>query len=113
MRFVLTTALAAALLPVSAAASTSTAHVVPRLQLAGHGHRDGLPLARARGRDGLVQEHCGAATVIATARGALRVVFKRFTFTYCELYTIRAKGNRGSKAFVKVIPECPSQSPGD
>ena len=47
--------------------------------------------------------------VSATRRGAIRAVFRGFSIHYCEPYEIRAKGNRGSSAFVRVIPDCAPQ----
>jgi hypothetical protein len=112
VRVVLAAALATALLPVSATASTSAAHVflVSRtpVTVTGTGFR-----SHERVVVTVSSKSLRRATVIATARGALRIVFKRYSFAYCEPYAVRAKGNRGSTAFLKVIPECPSESPGD
>lgn len=47
--------------------------------------------------------------VYATRRGAIRAVFRAFSIQYCEPYEIRAKGNRCSSAFVRVIPDCAPQ----
>ena len=46
--------------------------------------------------------------VTANARGAFRTTFRGFSIKYCEPYTVRAKGNRGSLATVNVIPDCPN-----
>src|SRR5262245_30248946 len=40
--------------------------------------------------------------VKANARGAFMATFGRFVLPYCESYTIRAKGNRGSSATLSV-----------
>jgi hypothetical protein len=113
MRFVLVAALAAAvLLPLSAAASTrkATVFLVSRspATVTGTGFR-----SHERVVVTISSRSLRRAIVMSTARGALRVVFKRYSFTYCEPYELRAKGNKGSRAFVRVIPDCPSQSPGD
>jgi hypothetical protein len=47
--------------------------------------------------------------VYATRRGAIRALFRGFSIQYCEPYDIRAKGSRGSSAFVRVIPDCAPQ----
>jgi hypothetical protein len=46
--------------------------------------------------------------VRATARGAFSARFAGVSIGYCEGYSVRAKGNRGSVAVIKLIPECPS-----
>jgi len=46
-------------------------------------------------------------TVKANLRGAFTATFAGFTVPRCEGYSVRAKGNRGSVATLKVIPECP------
>ena len=95
------------LVPVVATASTRKAHVflVSRtpVTVTGTGFR-----SHERVVVTVSSRSLRRATVIATARGALRVVFKRFTFTYCEPYELSAKGNKGSRAFVRVIPDCPN-----
>jgi hypothetical protein len=47
--------------------------------------------------------------VRASRKGAFIVRFPGVTIKYCEAYFIRAKGNRGSLAILKVTPECPAQ----
>jgi hypothetical protein len=49
--------------------------------------------------------------VTATRLGAFRATFRGFSIGYCDPYTVRAKGNRGSSAFVRVIPECAPNGP--
>ena len=44
--------------------------------------------------------------VTASANGAFTARFAGTTVPRCEGYFIRAKGNRGSLAVVKVTPEC-------
>lgn len=44
--------------------------------------------------------------VTANARGAFRVTFRGFSVPRCQPYAVRAKGNRGSVAAAKLIPEC-------
>jgi hypothetical protein len=47
--------------------------------------------------------------VKASAKGAFTVKFAGVSVAYCEGYAVRAKGNRGSLALLKLIPECPSR----
>ena len=47
--------------------------------------------------------------VTATRLGAFRATFRGFSVGYCQPYSAQAKGDRGSRASMKVIPECPSQ----
>jgi hypothetical protein len=47
--------------------------------------------------------------VMANARGAFTAKFAGVAIGYCEGYFVRAKGNRGSLAVLKLIPECPSR----
>jgi hypothetical protein len=51
-----------------------------------------------------------AKSVSTTAAGTWRVVFAR-SLNGCQSYAIRAVGNRGSHAFLKVMPECPPIQP--
>ena len=50
-------------------------------------------------------------TVTAGARGGFRVTFTRMSFGTCQAYAVRAKGNRGSIAFLKVTPVCAPSGP--
>jgi hypothetical protein len=49
--------------------------------------------------------------VTATRLGAFRATFRGFSIGHCDVYTARAKGNRGSSAVVRVIPECAPSGP--
>ena len=49
--------------------------------------------------------------VIAGARGVFTAKFPGTTIGDCEGYFIRAKGNRGSLAVFRVVPECAPQGP--
>ena len=112
MRFVLLLGLVAALLPIAAAASTRAAQVAvvshSPVTVRGTGfHRYERVVVTVSARESRTRK------IYATARGSFRAVFKGYSFTYCEPYAVRAKGNRGSTAFVRIIPECPSQGPED
>jgi hypothetical protein len=50
-------------------------------------------------------------TVTASRLGAFRASFPGFSIGYCEAYTARARGNRGSTAVLKVTPECAPSGP--
>jgi hypothetical protein len=50
-------------------------------------------------------------TVTASRLGNFRATFRSFSIGYCEAYSARASGNRGSRAVLKVIPECAPQGP--
>ena len=50
-------------------------------------------------------------TVTATRLGAIRARFTGVAIPNCKFYSVRAKGSRGSTAFLKVMPECPSSGP--
>jgi hypothetical protein len=110
VRFVLITALVAAFVPVTAGASTRVAHIVVAshspVTVEGTGfHRSERVVVTVSSRS------TRTMTVIATRRGVFRAVFKRYSFRYCQPYAVRAKGNRGSTALVKVMPECAPQGP--
>src|SRR4051794_12773726 len=49
--------------------------------------------------------------VTANATGSFTVKFRAATIRRCESYFVRAKGNRGSLAIVKVMPECAPLGP--
>jgi len=49
--------------------------------------------------------------VTAGVRGGFTTAFSGVTIGRCDGYVIRAKGNRGSIAFLKVRPECPQPGP--
>jgi hypothetical protein len=50
-------------------------------------------------------------TVTTGARGGFRVTFTSLSVGTCQAYAVRAKGNRGSVAFLKVTPECAPSGP--
>jgi len=45
--------------------------------------------------------------VTANAHGAFTATFTHFAIGHCQGYEIRAKGNHGSLATLKLTPECP------
>ena len=47
--------------------------------------------------------------VVAGATGGFRTMFRGFSIARCTEYAVRAKGNRGSSAVLRVIPDCPAQ----
>ncbi len=52
-------------------------------------------------------------TVIASSTGSFVVRFPRLAVLGCSGYYVRARGNRGSLAVIKVTPECPPPQPVD
>jgi hypothetical protein len=56
----------------------------------------------------LVAKEMHRKVITASAKGAFTAKFPGARIGYCESYFVRAKGNRGSLAILKVIPECPS-----
>jgi len=56
----------------------------------------------------VMTQDIGRKVVTANRRGAFSAKFAGFSIKYCEAYVIRAKGNRGSLAVLKVTPECPA-----
>jgi hypothetical protein len=50
-------------------------------------------------------------TVTASVRGNFRATFRGVSVGYCDDYEARARGNRGSSAFLRVIPECAPSGP--
>ena len=46
-------------------------------------------------------------TVTANAHGVFTATFPHFAIGHCVGYEIRAKGNHGSLATLKLTPECP------
>jgi hypothetical protein len=50
-------------------------------------------------------------TVSANLPGGFRATFHTLSIGTCQAYAVRAKGNRGSTAFLKVIPECAPEGP--
>ena len=51
--------------------------------------------------------------VTANRLGTFRATFRGFSIGYCDPYTVRAKGSRGSSAFLRVIPECAPSGPAE
>jgi hypothetical protein len=102
--------LALALLPATTDGLTRTAHLtVPSrspVTVEGTGFRRGERVAVT-----FSSKSTRTRTVIATARGAFRITFKSLSLGHCEAYAVRAKGDRGSSAFFRVIPECPAPGP--
>jgi len=49
--------------------------------------------------------------VTANARGAFSTTFAGLVVPQCETYVVQARGNRGSVAWLKVVPECPPPPP--
>ena len=47
--------------------------------------------------------------VVASRLGAFRTTFRGMKIDYCQFYSAKARGNRGSTASFKVIPECAQQ----
>lgn len=47
-------------------------------------------------------------TVVATSTGSFVARFTGPTIGRCSAYFVRARGNRGSLAVIKLVPECPS-----
>jgi hypothetical protein len=45
--------------------------------------------------------------VTANASGAFKATFAGLGLPRCQSYTVRARGDHGSVAILKVIPECP------
>ena len=101
-----------ALLAGSAAASTRTAHVMLVSNAPASVRGTGF---RANELVRVTVSATGTRTKQVTAgrRGTFRVTFAGFSIDYCVPYTVRARGNRGSRAFVKIIPECPSRWSGE
>jgi hypothetical protein len=102
--------LAAALVPLAAGASNRVARVtVPATSpVSVHGTN-----FRSHERVTVTVSEKGVRTktVTANARGGFWTTFRGLTIGSCDLYTVRARGNRGSSAFLKVIPECAPQAP--
>jgi hypothetical protein len=102
--------LVAALLPAAAVGSNRAAHVtVPTLSpftVRGTSFR-----SNERVRVTVSAESTRTKSVIASARGTFRATFSGLSIGSCDLYAVRARGSRGSTAFLKVIPECAPSGP--
>lgn len=94
-----------ALLAAAALASTTAAHVsVATLSPFTVRGTSFHPAERVRVTVSAEGSH--TKTVTANASGRFRVKFSAVTIGRCNAYAVRAKGNRGSTAFIRVIPEC-------
>jgi hypothetical protein len=107
MRFAAILAVVATIASGTASAATTRARVAVvstnPATIVGSGFR-----SRERVTVTLVTKGLDRKVVTAGAKGAFTVKFAGATIGYCESYFVRAKGNRGSLAILKVIPECPS-----
>jgi hypothetical protein len=105
MRIALVLTLFAALLPVGAVASSNTARIgfasVSPVTVRGTGFKSGERVAVT-----VSSKVTKKKTVTASSRGGFKARFSGFSIARCQAYAVRAKGNRGSTAFAKVIPEC-------
>jgi hypothetical protein len=97
------------LLP-TAAASTSAAHLtVPSLSpvvVRGTGFR-----ANERITLTVSSKSTRTSRLTANRFGKFRATLRGFSIEHCEMYSVRAKGSRGSRVFFRVIPECASPGP--
>jgi hypothetical protein len=98
--------LCVALLPTAAGASPSrTAHVtlasLSPVSVSGTSFR-----AHERVAVTVSAKSTRTKTVTAGARGGFKVTFTSLSLGTCQAYALRAKGNRGSIAFLKVTPVC-------
>jgi hypothetical protein len=107
MRFAAILAVVATIASGTAAAATTRARVAVTstdpMTVVGSGFRSHERVTVTLMTTGLHRK-----VVIAGAKGAFTAKFAGATIGYCESYFVRAKGNRGSLAILKVIPECPS-----
>jgi hypothetical protein len=99
----------AILLPAAALASSTArlvVHATRPFSVRGlefkSGERVSVTLSATRQRTKSVQ---------ATSRGTFTVTFPAVSLGRCQAYAVRAKGNRGSTASLKVIPECAPHGP--
>jgi hypothetical protein len=100
----------AVLSPVAAAASNRAAHVAV-LSLSPVTVRGTSFRSNERVRVTVSAKSTRTNTVTANARGNLSTKFRGLKIGYCDPYTVRARGNRGSSAFLKVLPECAPSGP--
>jgi hypothetical protein len=112
MRLALLLALFAVLLPVGAVASNARAHVgfasLSPVSVRGGGFKSGERVTLT-----VSAKATHKKAVTANARGAFRATFKGFSIGRCQAFGVVAKGNRGSTAAAKLIPECaPPAVPG-
>ena len=110
MRSAAIVALAAALVSTAAVAATQKARVAvvskAPVSVAGNGFR-----SRERVTVTFTARSTYKKALTANVRGAFTAKFAGVSIGYCEAYTVRAKGNRGSLAVVNVIPDCPNMIP--
>lgn len=110
MRFALLLALFFGLLPVAGASTSRTAHITVMSRspvvVRGTGFRSSERVALTVSTTRTYKK-----TVTATRLGAIRAKFIGVSIGNCQIYSIWAKGNRGSSAVLRVIPECPPPAP--
>jgi hypothetical protein len=111
MRLAVALTLFAAFLSVAAVASTGAAQIgfasTSPVSVRGTGFKSGERVALT-----VAAKVTRKKIVIANSRGAFRATFSAFSIPRCQAYAARAKGNRGSTASVKVIPECAAEGAG-
>jgi hypothetical protein len=114
VRLAVVLSLFVALLPIAAVASPSrTAHVT-LASLSPVSVRGTSFLSDERVAVTVFAKSARTKTVTAGSRGGFRVTFTTVSIGACQAYAVRAKGNRGSVAFLKVTPECaPTGSAGE
>ena len=107
MKIAAVIAVLAAFVSSTAVAATTRAKVAvvsaSPMKIAGTGFR-----SRERVTVTLVTTGPYRKVVRANANGAFTATFAGVSIAYCQGYFVRAKGNRGSLAVIKLIPECPS-----
>jgi len=110
VRFALTFLVFAALLPVGAVASSNTARIgftsISPVSVRATGFKPGERVALT-----VSAKVTRKKTTTASMRGAFRATFSGFSIVRCQAYAVVAKGNRGSVASAKVIPECAPPPP--
>jgi hypothetical protein len=107
VRLAVVISLVAALLPAGAIASARPAAHVAVASLSPVSIRGTSFRAHERVRLTVFAKTTRTKTVTAGARGGFTATFKALSVTACEGYSVRAKGNHGSVAFLKVMTECP------
>jgi hypothetical protein len=112
MRFAAILTLCAALLPVGTVAAGSTARIgfasISPVSVRGAGFKPGERVTVT-----VSAKVTRKKIVTASARGAFRATFKGLTIPRCRPYGVQARGNRGSIAGIKLIPECAPPAPPD
>jgi hypothetical protein len=105
MRHAIAFALLAALLPVAAVASSNAARIgftsVSPVSVRATGFKSGERVTLT-----VSAKVKRKKTVTAGSRGGFRATFSGFSIKRCQAYAVIAKGNRGSTAAAKVVPEC-------